>query len=216
MDTLDVSIGDEVVQKVPDLFVKTEIVRNVSVGNTSRELQGRKSQILERWNGKRESDLESIPEILAYRHLQEKLGSDPKQILPAVEGMLVRGILKGRFPSVNFVVDAANLISIENLIPIGLFDLDRIEGIVQLRLAHQGDEFLPIGKNSPEKLKPNTPILKDSKGIFSAVGVRDSKDTMITPASKNLLLFSWGQGEIDEAKIVEALNKCASLIESKR
>jgi len=165
MDKL-VSTNDEVVQKLPDLFVKTRIVRDVSVGNTPQELQGRKNQILEEWKGKSESDLESIPEIIAYRRLQEKLGSDPKQILPAVEGILVRGILKGRFPTVNSAADAANIISVENLIPIGLFDLDKIEGDVELKLAHQGDEFVPIGKSGPDKLKPNTPILKDSKKDF--------------------------------------------------
>jgi DNA/RNA-binding domain of Phe-tRNA-synthetase-like protein len=216
IETLTISINNEVLEKVPDLFVKTKVVRNVSVGKSPQELQERKNQLLEKWKGKSESDLESIPEIIGYRHLQEKLGSDPKKILPAVEGMLLRGILKGRFPTVNSAVDAANFTSVENLIPIGLFDLDRIEGGVELRLARQGDEFIPLGKDSPEKLKPNTPILKDSKKIFSAVGVRDSKDTMVTPASRNLLLFSWGTSEVDEEKVVEVLRKCASLIQSSK
>ncbi len=216
METLDVSINNEVLRKVPDLFAKTRIVRNISVRNTPPELQDRKNRILERWKGKSESDLESIPEIVAYRRLQEMLGSDPREILPAVEGMLVRGVLKGKFPTVNSAVDSANIISIENLVPIGLFDLDRIEGDVELRLAHSGDEFIPIGKSSPEKLKMNTPILRDSKKIFSAVGARDSKDTMITPASKNLLLFSWGTSEVGQEKVIEVLDKCASLIQSNK
>ena len=214
VETLKVSISNEAAQKVPDLFVKTRIVRDVSVGNTPRELQARKNQILEKWRGKNESDLESIPEIIAYRHLQQRLGSDPKQTLPAVEGMIAKGILRGKFPTINSGVDAANITSVENLIPIGLFDLDRIEGTVELTLAHKGDEFIPLGKNSPERLNPGIPVLKDSKKIFSAVGVRDSKDTMITPASKNLLLFSWGTNEVDEEKVSEVLDKCASLIQS--
>ena len=120
METLDVSINNEVLRKVPDLFAKTRIIRNISVRNTPPELQDRKNRILERWKGKSESDLESIPEIVAYRRLQEMLGSDPREILPAVEGMLVRGVLKGKFPTVNSAVDSANIISIENLVPIGL------------------------------------------------------------------------------------------------
>lgn len=216
MDTLNVSINNEVLRKVPDLFAKTRIVRNVSVRNTPPELQDRKNRILEMWKGKSESDLESIHEIVAYRRLQKMLGSDLREILPAVEGMLVRGVLKGKFPTVNSAVDAANIICIENLVPIGLFDLDRVEGDVELRLAHSGDEFTPIGKSSPEKLKMNTPILRDSKKIFSAVGARDSKDTMITSASRNLLLFSWGTSEVSQEKVIEVLDKCASLIQSNK
>jgi len=108
---LNVLMDIEVVQKIPDLFVKTRTVRDVSVESAPQELQERKNQILERWKGKSESDLDSIHEIIVYRDLQEKLGSDPKQTLPAVEGMLVRGLLKGRFPTVNSVVDAANITS---------------------------------------------------------------------------------------------------------
>jgi len=216
IDKLNISINNEVLEKVPDLFVKTKVVRNVSVGKPPQELQDKKNQLLEKWKGKSESDLNSIPEIIAYRHLQEKLGSDPKEMFPAVESMLVRGILRGKFPTINSAVDAANITSAENLIPIGLFDLDRIEGTVELKLALQGDEFIPLGKNIPEKLKPNTPILKDSKKIFSAVGVRDSKDTMTTSASRNLLLFSWGTSEVDKEKVVEVLDECASLIQSNK
>jgi len=213
---VNISINNEVLQKVPDLFVKTKIVGDVSVGVTSQQIEERKNQILEKWKGKSESDLDAIPEIIAYRHLQERFGSDPKKMLSAVEGMLSRGILKGKFPTINSAVDAANITSIENQIPIGIFDMDKLEGEIELHLAHQGDEFIPIGGNSPEKLKPNAPILKDSKKIFSAVGVRDSKDTMITPASKNLLLFSWGTSEVDEKKVSEVLDKCASLIQSNK
>jgi len=43
IDTLNVSINNEVVQKVSDLFMKTKIVRNVSVGNTPHNFKRRKS-----------------------------------------------------------------------------------------------------------------------------------------------------------------------------
>lgn len=213
--TFNIKISDEVIEKVPDLFVKMKVVENVTVGNTSQKLQNRKARILENWKDKNQNDLGSNPEIMAYRNLQKKFGADPKQMLPAVEGMLVRGVFKEKFPTINSAVDAANITSIECLIPIGLFDFDSIEGGIELAISHHGDEFIPLGKTSAEKLKPNTPILRDSKKIFSAVGSRDSKDTMITPNSRNLLLFSWGTNEISEEKVSEALDKCAALIQSK-
>jgi DNA/RNA-binding domain of Phe-tRNA-synthetase-like protein len=212
---VDVRISDEVLEKVPDLFVKTKIVEGITIESSSQKLQNRKTQILEKWKGKMQKDLDSVPEIIAYRNLQAKFGADPKQMLPAVEGMLVRGIFNKKFPTINSAVDATNIASLEGLIPVGLFDFDMIEGDIELTVSHQGDEFVPLGKSSPEKIKPNTPVLRDSNKIFSAVGSRDSKDTMITPNSRNLLLFSWGTSEISEEKVSEVLDKCADLIRLK-
>ena len=81
-------------------------------------------------------------------------------MLPAVESLLVRGILKHRFPTVNSVVDVANLVSIKHLVPIGLFDLDKINGNLELTLAVSGDQFIPIGKDKPVKLLPGTPHIE--------------------------------------------------------
>jgi hypothetical protein len=39
IEKLNVSISSEVVEKVPDLFVKTKVVRNICVGKPSQELQ---------------------------------------------------------------------------------------------------------------------------------------------------------------------------------
>jgi DNA/RNA-binding domain of Phe-tRNA-synthetase-like protein len=126
--------------------------------------------------------------------------------------MLVRGILQGKFPTINSAVDSANIISIENLVPIGLFDFDRIKGEVHLRLAKEGEEFIPIGKTKPEKIRTGSPVLSDSEKIFSVIGIRDSEATKITLSSKRLLILSWGTSETSEQKVSDVLEKCNSLI----
>lgn len=207
-----ISISNELLEKVPGLFVKTKILENVSVKLTSQMLQEKKAELIKKWEGKTAKDLDSIEQIKIYRKLQSKFGQDPKVQLPAVENMLVRGILQGKFPTINSAVDSANITSIENLTPIGLFDFDRINGKVHLRLAKQGDEFIPIGKTKPEKIKAGSPVLSDSEKIFSAIGIRDSESTKITLSSKNILMLSWGASESSAQKVSDVLEKCSSLI----
>jgi DNA/RNA-binding domain of Phe-tRNA-synthetase-like protein len=206
-----ITVDSNVLEKLPGLFTKTRIVNGISINETPEEFGKRKSAIFEKWEGKTKKDLDSIKEIIAYRNLQKALGPGP-QMLPAVEGMLVRGIFQKRFPKINSAVDAANITSIENLIPIGLFDFDRIKGEIRLRLAGQTDEFIPLAGNGPQKLKPGTPILEDSEKIFSAIGVRDSEATKITASSRNILLVSWGAGGIEEQRVADVLEKCSRLI----
>jgi DNA/RNA-binding domain of Phe-tRNA-synthetase-like protein len=192
--------------------VKTKILENVSVKLTPQILQEKKAELIKKWEGKTAKDLDSIEQIISYRNLQSKFGQDPKIQLPAVENMLVRGILQGKFPTINSAVDSANIISIENLIPIGLFDFDKITGGIELRLAGETDQFIPIGKTKPEKIKAGLPVLSDSEKIFSAIGVRDSEATKIMSSSKRLLILSWGIGSINEQKIEQVLEKASLLI----
>jgi DNA/RNA-binding domain of Phe-tRNA-synthetase-like protein len=207
-----ISISNELLERVPGLFVKTKILENVSVKLTPQILQEKKAELIKKWEGKTAKDLDSIEQIISYRNLQSKFGQDPKIQLPAVENMLVRGILQGKFPTINSAVDSANIISIENLIPIGLFDFDKITGGIELRLAGETDQFIPIGKTKPEKIKAGLPVLSDSEKIFSAIGVRDSEATKIMSSSKRLLILSWGIGSINEQKIEQVLEKASLLI----
>jgi len=167
--------------------------------------------VIAQWANVTEEQLASNSLLAAYRELKKQLSGDT-QMLSALEGLLTRAILKGRFPQVNSVVDMANIVSIKHLVPIGLFDFDKIQGNVELTLALPGDQFIPIGKDKPVKLSPGTPILKDAEGIFSAVGSRDSQRTMITGGTRNVLAFSWGIEGIDSALVSLALDECAAEI----
>jgi len=167
--------------------------------------------VIAQWANVTEEQLASNSLLAAYRELKKQLSGDT-QMLPALEGLLTRAILKGRFPQVNSVVDMANIVSIKHLVPIGLFDFDKIQGNVELTLALPGDQFIPIGKDKLVRLSPGTPILKDAEGIFSAVGSRDSQRTMITGGTRNVLAFSWGIEGIDSALVSLVLDECAAEI----
>lgn len=211
-DTIHISISNTVIKKAPTLFVKTRIIHNIHVKPTSPDIEEQKRQIIKQWAGTTEKTLDSLPLINVYRKLQSQLGGDRKQMLPAVEGLLTRGILKKRFPQVNAVVDIVNIVSITHLIPIGLFDFDKIHPPVELTLAVEGDQFIPIGKEKPIKLSKGVPILKNTTSIFSAVGSRDSNLTMITRKTRTILAFSWGVEGVDSNFVSDVLNKCAEKI----
>jgi DNA/RNA-binding domain of Phe-tRNA-synthetase-like protein len=210
-DSAIVTINDAVRSKSPALFIKTRVIREVYTSFTSPDVEERKRQIIAEWAEVTEEQLAAHPLIVAYRELHRQLGGNPK-MLPAVEGLLRRGVLKGRFPTVNSVVDAANVVSVKYLVPIGLFDLDQIGGNIDLTLAVSGDRFIPIGKDKTVTLSPGTPVLKDGEGIFSAVGSRDSKRAMITGSTENVLAFSWGIEGVDPTLVSSALDECAEEI----
>jgi DNA/RNA-binding domain of Phe-tRNA-synthetase-like protein len=202
---MEIISSPQVLSKTPNLVVVTTVIQGVRVGETSSALQAEKDAIVVQWQEKQASDLDSVSQIQEYRNLQQQLYPSGSDLLPAVEGMLTRGILKGKFPTINSVVDAGNIVSLTHLVPIGLFDADKITGVITLDLSVAGDVIIPIGKDSPIDIAEGTPILRDEEKIFSLVGVRDSKATMITSTTANILVFSWGLDQSRRQIITQAL-----------
>jgi DNA/RNA-binding domain of Phe-tRNA-synthetase-like protein len=208
-----VAIDERVSARVPTLFVAARIVRNTSRPPDESDLDQRKAALIREWQGRSERQLEIHPLVRAYRHLARQLGG---QRTPAVEGLYRRGILRGRFPTISPLVDTANVLSAEQLVPIGVFDLDRVQGAVELTLSTPGASFVPIGQEEPVALAAGTPVLRDALGVFSAIGTRDSARTRIVAETTSLLVVSWGFEEVDAALVDATLDTYVERVQARR
>ena len=78
------------------------------------------------------------------------LGINPNKFLCSIEALLTR-IAKGKgFPHINAAVDLGNAVSIKHRLPMGAHDLDTIEDGLDVRLAQEGDTFIPFGCTEEE------------------------------------------------------------------
>lgn len=200
-------IAEEVRAGVRGLFVESVVADGLHVTKESPWLDGAVADLIARWNG-REAELVQLPEILAYRELTRRFGVDA---IPAVENLATRLLTKGKFPRINSLVDAANVASLRNLIPVGLFDLARIAGAVTLDIARPGDAIVPLGKAKSEAVPVGFPVLRDQEKIISIVGVRDSAHTMIVPSTAAVLAFSWGIESVPRERVSATLSHCIEL-----
>jgi DNA/RNA-binding domain of Phe-tRNA-synthetase-like protein len=200
-------ISDDVRRRVPTLFVETCLALDVRVKPSPAGQSQAIDQVIAQWAGTLESTLDTLPLIQHYRQMAMDLGADPRKTIPAVENLLRRTVLRGRFPRINSVVDAANLVSLRNLIPIGIFDFDAIVDGITMTLATEVDEFVPIGQEKPTRIPPGTAIFKDAVRIFSAVGSRDASRTMITGGTKRVLAVSWGKAGLKPETVAAVLDE---------
>lgn len=204
-------IAEAVRDRVPDLFVEYATAEGLSVSKEAPQLDGAASEILSRWSGRTPVDLAGLPEILSYRELSRRFSDEFGAAVPAVENVVSRYLMKGRFPRINSLVDAANVASMRNLIPVGLFDLHSIAGDVTLDIATGAEQFVPLGKTKSEAVPAGFPILRDQDQVISIVGVRDSAQTMIVPSTTAVLAFSWGIDGIPREKVRATLQNCIDL-----
>jgi DNA/RNA-binding domain of Phe-tRNA-synthetase-like protein len=82
------------------------------------------------------------------RALYRRFGQDPTRHRPSSEALLRRVRRGDALPRVNSLVDVANVVSLRLQVPVGLYDLDRIEGGLTLRLGRPGESYSGIGRET--------------------------------------------------------------------
>jgi len=131
------------------------------------------------------------PAISATRAGYRALGKDPARYRGSAEALLRRIISGKHFPSINCVVDIINFVSVESRLPIGLYDLARVEGDIIFRVGRSGETYKGIGKFDLNL--EDLPVFCDAAGPHGSP-TSDSERTMVTSATENVaaILISFG------------------------
>ncbi len=105
-----------------------------------------------------------IPGLAPARELYRAFGIDPTRTRPSSEALL-RRVLKGKtLPRISSAVDLCNLLSLEFLLPLGLYDADALRGSVTLRRGEPGEAYVGIRKDAVHV--EGRPVLVDEEGPF--------------------------------------------------
>jgi DNA/RNA-binding domain of Phe-tRNA-synthetase-like protein len=134
------------------------------------------------------------PQVEATRSAYKALGKDPARYRGSAEALL-RRIVAGRgLPQINAVVDVINLVSVESRLPVGLYDLARVQGDIVFRRGRAGETFKGIGKFNLNL--EGLPVFCDSVGPHGSP-TSDSERTMVTAETSHVLavIVSFGGAE---------------------
>ena len=121
-----VSIDSELKAKCPRVAlacVTAEVLAGTTPEGLDQELRACEEKILKLPEPK--AVLEA-PAILATRAAYKALGKDPARYRGSAEALLRRVIAGKGLPRINNVVDVINLVSVESLLPVGLYDLANV------------------------------------------------------------------------------------------
>src|SRR5262249_9675171 len=133
------------------------------------------------------SDPRSIleaPAIVATRAGYKALGKDPARYRGSSEALLRRLIAGKGLPRINSVVDIINIVSVESRMPIGLYDLARVEGSIEFRAGRAGETYKGIGKYDLNL--EGLPLFADANGPHGSA-TSDSERTMVTESTTHVL-----------------------------
>ncbi|MEM0078608.1 MAG: phenylalanine--tRNA ligase beta subunit-related protein [Nitrososphaerota archaeon] len=206
---IQVRINPSLSERFPDIYLSSR-EKFVEV-RQSKNLEEHVSKIRNSINYTLEN-IKDHPVVRAFRDFYWEIGIDPTKIRPASEA-LVRRILSGSsLPEINNVVDAGNLASLETLIPIGIYDLDKIVGVPVLRFAKPGEEFIDI-TGKVKKLEPHNIVLSDDVGIIHIFPHRDSLRTMIDWDTRRVLIIGCGVKGVPRDLVEYAVDRVLHYLE---
>ncbi|QXJ29864.1 B3/B4 domain-containing protein [Saccharolobus shibatae] len=205
------SISDDV--RKLGVFVAMAEVSNVDARVPQQALDDMIKNVEEKYRSQDPEYLKNDSVVRAYRDFYWRIGIDPTKTRPSGEALRRRLVRGNRLPRINIVVDIGNIVSVETLVPIGLYDSDKVVGDLHLVMSKGSEEFLGLGKKT-EKLDKGIPILVDDEGkVLHIYPHRDSILTSITPDVKNVIIVGAGVPNIDENLVKYAVDRVADLLE---
>ena len=112
--------------------------------------------------------LSAVPSIAAWRRAFSSFGVKPTQYRNAAEALLRRLAKRGDIPSINLLVDIANLVAIRYALPVATFDQAQVTGSTEVRFADGSERFTDLGSGQVVPPQPGEVIFVDRAGLVSA------------------------------------------------
>jgi len=207
------SIDDEVGSKFSSITVGVAIIKGVTIGKTSPELQKEIDELLAQYGSLTTEEISTFPQIKSYRKLYKETGVDWHSRRPSPEALLRRIALKKGLYSINSCVDAYNLIVMKHKVSVGAFDLDNISLPTVLRFAKEGEEIHLLGDVEPTKYKAGELAYFDQVGGYNIdFNYRDSKHSAVTEKTTNILINTEGVFDISPKEVEKVLQETIDII----
>ena len=150
-----------------------------------------------------------IEGLQAARRLYRAFGVDPTRTRPSSEALL-RRVLKGQsLYRINRLVDACNWGSLAMLLPVGLYDRDRIAGDIVIRVGGPGEAFEGIRKGDVHVEGRLT--LADDRGPFGSP-TSDSLRTSVRPDTTRALVVVFAPGDFPRLSLDEGLGRLVNQV----
>jgi DNA/RNA-binding domain of Phe-tRNA-synthetase-like protein len=136
-----------------------------------------------------------IASLAAWRSAFSAFGVKPTQYRNAAEALLRRLSKQGTVPSINTLVDMANLVSLRYQLPVAVFDQHAVAGATTVRFAAGDERFTDLGSDSISHPEPGEVVFVDDDGVVSARRWcwRQSSQSAAGPSTTDALITVEGQ-----------------------
>ena len=162
-----------------------------------------------------DTPLSEVASIAAWRRTFSGFGVKPTQYRNAAESLLRRLTKTGHIPSINAVVDIANLVSITHRLPVAVFDQVGVTGQTTVRFASGEEEFTDLGSGETTHPTLGEVVFVDEVGLVSARRWcwRQSRESAAHAHTTEALITVESQHDQSGDAVVRAVHQLLGLLQ---
>jgi len=183
VEWLEIKLSEEITEQIPNFKVGIIVYKNITVAESPQMIRGRlqlfQESIYFDLDNKNVTELSGIQE---WRNIFKRYGKDPNRYRPSVEALYRRVQKQNFLSSIQSAIDINNFFSLQYQVPIGIYDLDNLNGSIGIRLGTEGEEY--TGLNGRINSLNRLIVSSDNLGPFGSPFV-DSERAPVTFATKN-------------------------------
>ena len=164
----------------------------------------------------RDTPISEVPSIVAWRRTFSAFGVQPTRYRNAAEALIRRLTKAGDIPSINCLVDIANLVSIRYGLPVAAMDQERVAASTTVRFAQGDERFNDLGSSRTTSPEVGEVIFVDRVGTVSARRWcwRQSAQSATGPDTVEALYTVEGHHEGAEEDVASATRDLVALLEA--
>ena len=155
-----------------------------------------------------ETPVTERPGIKEWRQLWKAFGGDPNRYRHSAESLMRRIAKQQYLAPFHSAVDLNNFFSLQFEIPVGIYDLDAIEGGMEIEVGNETTGY--DGINGRFNSLENIIHSKDALGPFGSPFV-DSKRTAVTEATTNALQIFYLRPSLSEEEATKLLSSAGNM-----
>lgn len=146
------------------------------------------------------------PNIILWRDIyQMDFGLNPKIYRSSIDALVRRVLMKNKLWNISNIVDLYNCCSVQNLLPMAAYDLDKIEGDIQIRYGRYNEVFQGIGQFDLQSVLANHIVYADNNKILCWLwNYKDSQLSCIDNKTKKAIFFIDSIGNSEHANLEKA------------
>ncbi|MFA6992015.1 MAG: lysine--tRNA ligase [Candidatus Gracilibacteria bacterium] len=182
-------ISKDAHEKYPEAQIAFAIIEGVKVIEKDKNLLSYREEVLPA-PALASEKLDGLEILKQYIDIYRRMGVDVTKRKPTAVALFDR-IAKGKgLYEINNVVDICNLLTLQDGVSFGAFDMDKIKFPIVFTLTDGGENFWAFGDTKPKKVEKGEFCMKDADGklLNRDYNYKDSEYTKIVSDTKNIFL----------------------------
>ncbi|WP_286926925.1 MULTISPECIES: B3/B4 domain-containing protein [Lysinibacillus] len=200
---MDISINQSLLTQHPELKFGIIHYTKIVVAESPQMIKGRMQLYQENlYLEVQENPVTQREGIAEWRRLWKKLGADPNRYRHSAESLMRRISKQNYLTPYHSGVDLNNFFSLQYEIPVGLYDVDKLQGDIEIALGNEDTGY--EGLNGRFNSLNNILYSYDAEGAFGSPFV-DSKRTSISEETTEALQIFYLRPSLTEENATKLL-----------